>query len=85
MTYRTGQSTDRAILEQRDEFPYVTESIAIDIDTLREDLKQECYGAFFDGGFGGALIESFDIERTSPEKLVEIAEKRGVDLKKYKA
>ena len=33
--------------------------------------------------FLGALIESFDIERVSPEELVDIAGKKGVDLKKY--
>ena len=55
----------------------------IDIDKLREDLKQECYGAYFGGGFGGALMESFNIESASPQKLIEIAEKKGIDLRKY--
>ena len=57
--------------------------MTIDIEALREDLKQECYGAFFCGGFGGALIESFDLERASPEELIEIAEKKGIDLRDY--
>ena len=57
--------------------------MTIDIEKLREDLKQECYGAFFVGGFGGALMESFDFEKASPEELVEIAEKKGIELKKY--
>ena len=57
--------------------------MTIDIEKLREDLKQECYGAFFVGGFGGALMESFDLDRASSEELVEIAGKKGVDLKKY--
>ena len=57
--------------------------MTIDIEDLRKDLKQECYGAFFAGGFGGALLESFDIERATPEELVEIAEKKGIVLKKY--
>lgn len=57
--------------------------MTIDIDKLREDLKKECYGAYFGGGFGGALMESFDIESASPQKLIEIAEKRGIDLRKY--
>ncbi len=57
--------------------------MTIDIDKLREDLKNECYGAYFGGGFGGALMESFDIESASPQKLVEIAEKKGLDLRKY--
>lgn len=55
----------------------------IDIERLREDLKQECYGAFFGGGFGGALIESFDVEHASPQKLVEMARDMGFDLRNY--
>ena len=57
--------------------------MTIDIEKLREDLKQECYGAFFGGGFGGALMESFDVEKASPEKLVEMAKENGLDLRKY--
>ena len=57
--------------------------MTIDIEKLREDLKQECYGAFFGGGFGGALVESFDLEKASPKELVEIAEKKGVELRDY--
>lgn len=48
--------------------------MTIDIDALREDLKQECYGAFCGGGFDGALIESFDIEDASPEELARMAQ-----------
>ncbi len=55
----------------------------IDIERLREDLKQECYGAFFGGGFGGALMESFDVEHASPQKLVEMARDMGIDLRNY--
>lgn len=55
----------------------------IDVDELREDMKQDCYGAFFGGGFGTALIESSDIESASPEELVEIAQRKGIDLSKY--
>ena len=57
--------------------------MTIDIDKLREDLKQECYGAYFGGGFGGALIESFDIKKASPEELIEIAQRNGFDLSDY--
>ena len=55
----------------------------IDADVLREDLKNECYGAFYGGGFGGALMESFDIESASDEELVEIALSKGFDLTDY--
>lgn len=57
--------------------------MTIDIEKLREDLKQECYGAYFGGGFGGAMISSFDIEKASPDKLVEIARQMGINLCKY--
>ena len=57
--------------------------MTIDIEKLREDLKKECYGAFFGGSFGGALMESFDLESASPEKIVEIAQKKGIDLREY--
>ena len=57
--------------------------MVIDVDKLREDLKQECYGAYFGGGFGGALVSSFDVEKASPDKLVEIAHQQGINLCKY--
>ena len=46
------------------------ETITIDVDALREDMKNECLGAFFGGGFGGALVEAGDIDRLSDEELV---------------
>ena len=55
----------------------------IDVDALKKDMKEECYGAFFGGGFGGALMESFDIEKASPQELVAKAQRRGLDLRKY--
>lgn len=58
--------------------------MVIDIEALREDMKEECLGAFFGGGLGGALMESFDIENASPEELVKMAKRQGVNLNKYK-
>ena len=55
----------------------------IDIEKLREDLKDDCYGAFFGGGFGGAMMESFDIGRASPEELIDIAQRNGIDPSNY--
>lgn len=55
----------------------------IDIEALRQDMKDDCYGAFFGGGFGGALIESFEIDEASPEELVDMAIKSGIDLSQY--
>jgi hypothetical protein len=57
--------------------------ITIDIDRLREDLRDDYLGAFYGGGFGGALMESFDIDRATPEELVQLAQDRGIDLRRY--
>ncbi|MBQ5445409.1 MAG: hypothetical protein IIT48_01915 [Lachnospiraceae bacterium] len=56
----------------------------IDVDKLREDLKQECYGAFFGAGIGGALIESFDIENASDEEIIDKAKSKGIDIEDYR-
>lgn len=55
----------------------------IDIEKLRNDLREECLGAYFAGGFGGALIESFDIDRLTPEELIEVAQNQGIDIRGY--
>ena len=57
--------------------------ITINIERLRNDLRDECIGAYFGGGYGGALIESFDVDRAATEKLVEIAQCKGIDLRMY--
>ena len=59
------------------------ETITIDVDRLRDDMRDECLGAYFGGGFGAALIESFDVDRATPEKLGEMAQNQGIDLRKY--
>ncbi|MCQ2493636.1 MAG: hypothetical protein MJ104_03450 [Lachnospiraceae bacterium] len=60
------------------------ETITIDIDRLRKDMREECLGACFGGGFGAALIKSFDVDSVTSKKLVEMAQEQGFDLKKYK-
>ena len=59
------------------------ETITIDVDRLRDDMRDECLGAYFGGGFGAALIESFDVDSATPEKLVEMAQNQAIDLRKY--
>ncbi len=59
------------------------EYITIDVDALREDLKNDSYGAFFGGGFGGALFEAIDIEKASDMEVVEIAREKNIDLRNY--
>lgn len=60
------------------------EAIIIDIDRLRKDMQGEALGAYFGGGFGAALIESFDVNRATPESLVEMAQSQGIDIRKYR-
>lgn len=59
------------------------EFFTIDVDKLRKDMRKECLGAYFGGGFGGALMELSEIERLSDEKLVEVAQRQGINLDKY--
>ena len=59
------------------------ETITIDVDKLRDDMKSECMGAFFGGGFGAALIEAGDIECATPRELVDMAQRQGVNLRNY--
>lgn len=56
----------------------------IDIRRLREDMKDECMGAFFGGGIGPAILDYGDIEDANPQKLIEIAQRYGYNLNKYK-
>ena len=55
----------------------------IDIDALKKDLKNELLGAFYGGGLGGALIESFQIDKMEDEKIIELALQYGLKLENY--
>ena len=55
----------------------------IDMDALKQDLKNELLGAFYGGGFGGALIESFQIDKMEDEKIIELALRYGLKLENY--
>ena len=57
--------------------------VTIDVERLRDDLRSEDLGAYFGGGFGGALMEAFDIASATPEELLQIAQDNGVDLRRY--
>lgn len=58
-------------------------TVTIDVERLRDDLRSEELGAYFGGGFGGALMEAFDIDHATPEELLQIAHDNGVDLRRY--
>ena len=55
----------------------------INTDKLRQDMLNDCRGAFYGGGFGGALMESFDIERMRDEEVVSTALRKGINLYDY--
>ena len=57
--------------------------VTINIERLREDLRNEDLGAYWGGGFGGALMEAFDLDRATPEELMQIAQDKGIDLRRY--
>lgn len=58
-------------------------TITIDIDALKREMQSNLYGAYFGVGFGGVVVSAFDLERATPEKLVEVAIEQGIDILKY--
>ena len=57
--------------------------VTIDVDALRQDMLADSRGAFYGGGFGGAMMDSFEIERATPQELVNIAQRKGIDIRQY--
>lgn len=41
-------------------------------------VKALCLGLINGGGYGAVFVKSFDIDRATPEKLIEMAQKRGI-------
>ncbi len=60
------------------------DKITIDIDRLRSDMHDDGMGAFFGGGFGGALLEFFEVGDVSPEELVQMAQGKRIYLYDYR-
>lgn len=54
----------------------------IDVDALRAYLLDYCGSAMF-SGFPAAVLDVVDIERASGEELCRIAERLGIDLRKF--
>lgn len=52
----------------------------INIEKLRRKVTDELEGAYFAGGFGGALMESIEAETASDEELLRIARRNGIRL-----
>ena len=57
--------------------------MTIDIEALRDAVKRECYAAYFGGGIGPAIMDSFDADRATPQQLIDMAKRWGIDLRKF--
>lgn len=55
----------------------------IDNEKLRQDLLDDSYGAFYGGGFGGAMVEALEIENATEKELVDMALEKGINIDKY--
>lgn len=56
--------------------------VDIDVDALRAYLLDYCGTAMF-SGFPVVVLDVADIERASGEELCRIAERLGIDLRKF--
>lgn len=54
----------------------------IDVTRLRRDMK-DYYGTAMFNGFPMAVMDLSKVERLSDRELLELAQKNGVDLRKY--
>ena len=54
-----------------------------DVERLRKDLEEDSMGAYFVGGFGGALAQASDIKNASDEELIHMAQRQGIHLNRY--
>ena len=57
--------------------------IMIDGDALRRDLKNDCMGAYFGGGYDATLADAFDVDTASPEELLALAQRLGRNIYDY--
>lgn len=61
----------------------MNKNMYIDVEGLRRELIDESSGAYYAGGFGGAIIESIDIQNASDAEIIEIARNKGIDTNSY--
>ena len=54
----------------------------IDVNSLRRDMT-DYYGTAMFSGFPMAIMDLSNVEGMSDRELVELAQKKGVDLRKY--
>jgi hypothetical protein len=61
----------------------MNETMYLDAERLRKDIKNDLYGAYFSAGFGAAMVTASEVDQASAQKLIKIAERLGIDLNKY--
>ena len=54
----------------------------MDVSRLRRDMK-DYYGTAMFNGFPMAVMDLSKVERMSDRELIELAQKNGVNLRKY--
>lgn len=54
----------------------------LDVERLRRDMM-DYYGTAMFGGFPMAVMDLSKVECASDDELIRMAEKNGVDLRKY--
>ena len=57
--------------------------IEIDINKLKQDLKEYYESAYFTLGYGAALMQSFDIDNLSDEEIINKAIYYGLNIENY--
>ena len=57
--------------------------IEIDINKLKQDLKDYYESAYFTLGYGTALMQSFDIDNLSDEEIINKAIDNGLNIENY--
>lgn len=55
----------------------------IDINKLKQDLKDYYEAAYFTLGYGAALMDSFDLDNLSDEEIINKAIENGINLENY--
>ncbi len=55
----------------------------IDINKLKQDLKDYYEAAYFALGYGAALMDSFDLDNLSDEEIINKAIDNGINIENY--
>lgn len=55
----------------------------IDINKLKQDLKDYYEAAYFTLRYGAALMDSFDLDNLSDEEIINKAIDNGINLEQY--